>query len=211
MFLKILTIIVTALGLLYAGWTMFVSAADELIVGRATVIDGDTFEIGAERVRLFGVDAPELEQVCDYNGKRWLCGSKAALDLAEWMGQATIVCRRRGKSYYRTVASCLRGGVDVAKWSVRNGLAVADTCYSQSYVAEQDRARAAGRGIWSSTLVQSQTRRIACQQAPNLAANSPYRALVSRIVRTKSGRLCVRQVRSQLCGITLGVEDMRRS
>lgn len=153
MFIKILTIIAAAIGVLYGGWTMLASAADELIVGKASVIDGDTFDIGTERVRLFGVDSPEAGQVCDYKGKKWLCGSKAALDLAEWMGQATIVCRRRGKSYDRTVASCTKGAVDVAGWLVSQGLAVAETCYSRSYVGEQERARAAQKGIWASTFV----------------------------------------------------------
>lgn len=153
MFIKILTIIVAAIGVLYGGWTMFASAADELIVGKATVIDGDTFIIGSERVRLFGVDAPEPGQVCNYKGKKWLCGSKAALDLAEWMGGATIVCRRRGTSFDRSVASCMKGAVDIAGWSVSQGLSIADTCHSRSYIADQERARATGTGLWSSTFV----------------------------------------------------------
>jgi len=28
------------------------------------VVDGDTLHVGNERVRLFGVDAPELSQIC---------------------------------------------------------------------------------------------------------------------------------------------------
>lgn len=153
MFIKILTIIATATGVLYGGWTMFASAADELIVGKASVIDGDTIEIGSERVRLFGIDAPEASQACDYRGTKWLCGLKAALDLAEWMGDSTIVCRRRGKSFDRSVASCMKGLVDIASWSVSHGLAVADTCYSRSYIADQERARTTDTGIWSSTFV----------------------------------------------------------
>lgn len=151
MFIKILTIIAAALSMLYGGWTLLASATDELIVGKASVIDGDTFAIGSERVRLFGVDAPEASQVCDYKGKKWLCGSKAALDLADWMGKSTIVCRRRGKSYDHVVASCVKGVVDVASWTVSQGMSVAETCSSRSYVADQERARASGTGIWSST------------------------------------------------------------
>lgn len=150
MFIKILTVIAVAIGVIYSGWTMLASASDELIIGRATVVDGDTLDIAAERVRLFGVDAPESGQMCDYKGKKWLCGSKAALDLAKWMGQATIVCRRRGKSYDRAVASCMKGAADVGGWLVSNGLAVAETCFSRSYVAEQERARSSQVGIWAS-------------------------------------------------------------
>lgn len=153
MFIKILSIIAAALCALYGSWTLLASATDQLIVGKASVIDGNTFDIGSRRVRLFGVDAPEAGQVCDYKGVKWLCGSKAALDLAEWMGEATILCRRRGKSFDRTVASCVKGTVDVAKWSVSQGLSVADTCSSRAYVADQERARSAGTGIWSSTFV----------------------------------------------------------
>lgn len=151
MFIKILTILAAVIGVLYGGWTMLASASDELIVGQATVIDGDTFEIRGERVRVFGIDAPERGQVCDYNGTKWLCGSKSAFDLADWMGQATIVCRRRGKPYERSIASCMKGPVDVGRWSVSRGLSIAETCETRSYVTEQERARASGAGIWSST------------------------------------------------------------
>ena len=37
--------------------------ADDL-VGRASVIDGDTLEIHGTRIRLWGIDAPESSQLC---------------------------------------------------------------------------------------------------------------------------------------------------
>ena len=36
----------------------------EIIAGRARVVDGDSLEIGAARIRLFGIDAPEGAQHC---------------------------------------------------------------------------------------------------------------------------------------------------
>ncbi|KAA0698537.1 thermonuclease family protein [Neorhizobium sp. P12A] len=56
------------------------------IIGRATVIDGDTLEIGQTRIRLSGVDAPEHDQICTYqNDKLYLCGQEAATALDAWL------------------------------------------------------------------------------------------------------------------------------
>lgn len=53
------------------------------IVGRASVIDGDTIEIHGERIRLWGIDALESDQLCrDDDSKHYQCGRLAANALA---------------------------------------------------------------------------------------------------------------------------------
>jgi hypothetical protein len=53
-------------------------ATAQSISGVAEVVDGDTISIRgrSERIRLYGVDTSEGQQICeDAAGKRYLCGS----------------------------------------------------------------------------------------------------------------------------------------
>src|SRR5690606_10132769 len=51
------------------------------VAGPAKVVDGDSLEIGATQIRLFGIDAPEGRQTCARNGTAWRCGEDAATHL----------------------------------------------------------------------------------------------------------------------------------
>lgn len=52
------------------------SATAETLSGPARVVDGDTLELGKERIRLFGIDAPESKQLCKNNrGNDYACGA----------------------------------------------------------------------------------------------------------------------------------------
>lgn len=127
-------------------------AAD--LTGRASVIDGDTIEIHGQRVRLWGIDAPESAQTCnDLAGKPYRCGQKAALALADKIGAATITCEQKDiDRYQRIVAVCSLGELDLNGWLVNEGLAIEYVRYSDGrYVDEQAAAREARRGLWAGT------------------------------------------------------------
>jgi succinoglycan biosynthesis protein ExoI len=125
-------------------------AAD--IVGRASVIDGDTIEIHGARIRFDGIDAPESRQTClDAAGRKYRCGQVSANALDTFLSVSQpIACRPTGKSYERVVALCRRtDGADINRWLVASGYAIDWPKYSKGrYAAEQRRARAGRLGIW---------------------------------------------------------------
>ena len=127
------------------------SLASEQVNSTASVIDGDTIEIHGQRIRLFGIDAPEGRQECNRGGEAWLCGKDAALALADKIGSDPLECSPKDRDRYgRTVAVCRLDGEDLNAWMVREGWALAYRHYSLDCVADEDAAREAKRGIWAS-------------------------------------------------------------
>ncbi|WP_348644215.1 thermonuclease family protein [Methylocystis sp. H4A] len=127
------------------------SAALADVVGRASVIDGDTIEIHGQRIRLHGIDAPEKGQPCfDASGKSYRCGQIAAMALDEFIGASPVACRERDTDRYgRTVATCAVRGVDIEAWLVRNGHAFAYRRYSSDHIGAEQEAKNAKRGLWA--------------------------------------------------------------
>lgn len=119
--------------------------------GIPTVTDGDTLAIRSIKFRFHGVDAPESSQTCqDARGKIYLCGQKAALALSDKIASRNVTCLEKDKDRYgRIVAVCSVGGMDLNRWLVQQGLAVAYLEYSQDYAGDESKARAAKVGLWS--------------------------------------------------------------
>lgn len=125
-------------------------AGNQPIYGIAVAGDGDSLTIRGERIRLFGIDAPEFDQACTRAGKQWACGQEAANQLAKLVTGKEVRCVPAGEDAYgRTVARCSAGAVDVNGAMVAQGFAIAFRKYSADYVAAENSARSAKRGMWA--------------------------------------------------------------
>ncbi len=130
--------------------------ADDFI-GQASVIDGDTLEIHGNRIRLWGIDAPESSQLCrGEDSLQYRCGAQAANDLDAFIARRPVNCSQLSLDQYgRTVATCSVDNTDLGEWLVRRGLALDWPQYSKGrYGGAQQDAERAGRGIWSGSYVE---------------------------------------------------------
>lgn len=145
------------------------------IAGHASVIDGDTIEIGGRRIRFDGIDAPESQQICtDTSGKAYLCGGRAAAALDEMVRGRTVRCEEKGQDRYgRTLGRCYAGTLDLQRELVRAGWAFAFRRYSTRYIVDEDSARTAARGIWQGSVVSPWDWRH-CRREGNTAAQCSF-------------------------------------
>jgi Micrococcal nuclease (thermonuclease) homologs len=120
------------------------------LTGTATVIDGNTIDLKGQRIRLGGIDAPEMAQVCGMaTGGSWACGREAANALVKLTGNRQVVCLSHGTDKYdRVLGVCSVDGVEINAELVRQGLAWAFVKYSTSYVKQETEAKAAAVGVW---------------------------------------------------------------
>lgn len=116
--------------------------------GAAIVNDGDSITLGAERIRLRGIDAPEYAQICQRDGAGYPCGRLSREALARLIGGRPVACTGWQRDRYgRFLGDCTAGGKDLNRAQVAAGWAVA---YGD-FDAEQASARAARVGIWAGT------------------------------------------------------------
>lgn len=128
------------------------------LVGRASVIDGDTIQIHGERIRLDGIDAPESAQTCrDGSGRSYRCGAMVAENVDRFLRaspptRCVFVDRDQ---YGRFVGDCTRAdGTHVQAALVRNGWAMDFPRHSGgAYAAEEAAARREKLGIWAGTVM----------------------------------------------------------
>jgi endonuclease YncB( thermonuclease family) len=143
----VLTLAAAAIAAMLGAWL----APHHPISGRAEVVDGDTLRIGGTRIRLTGLDAPEIDQTCsDGQGVSWACGREARGFVVALVAHRAVDCQGSGVDRYgRTLARCSADGADLGAQIVSAGWAVTD----MGYLAEATAAQSQKRGIWSGSFI----------------------------------------------------------
>jgi endonuclease YncB( thermonuclease family) len=134
---------------LLAASAIWAVPAAPALTGAAYVIDGDTISLGGLRVRLEGIDAPELDQSCGAGQQgSWPCGRAAAAHLGR-LASGRVSCRIAGyDAYGRSLGVCTAGGQEINAQMVRDGMAWAFVRYGQTYAAAEAEARERRIGVW---------------------------------------------------------------
>jgi endonuclease YncB( thermonuclease family) len=119
------------------------------IAGDVVVVDGDTLRMGDLHIRLKGLDAPEMKQICaGADGVAYACGRVARDALVKLVAGRVPRCRIGGRDrYQRSLATCFVGETDIGAALVERGYAVAYGGYER----EEARARTRSSGLWAGT------------------------------------------------------------
>lgn len=96
-----------------------------IVLTGCSATDGDTIRCGQERIRLLGIDAPELPGHCR-RGRTCAQGNPHAskANIARLLRRSPVTIRRFGSDRYaRTLALVSAGGIDLSCSQWRAGLA----------------------------------------------------------------------------------------
>ena len=127
-------------------------------VEKVIITDVDSLKIGKEKIRLSGIDAPEMKQICyDQNDSPYACGHLAKTYLEDIIKNQDyakkIYCYYSERDKYkRILGECMLGetsSVNINYEMVHNGHAVAYLRYSKKYTEQQETAKELNYGLWA--------------------------------------------------------------
>lgn len=101
------------------------SHTESIVCASPYIIDGDTFSCGNTRIRLYGIDAPEMPEHCR-KGRRCTPGNPfKSKDYLESLSRGTVTCTAIEIDHYdRTIARCASKGKDLSCAMVEAGHAI---------------------------------------------------------------------------------------
>ena len=136
-------------------FTLSIQVTAGEISGVPSITDGDTVKILDKRIRFHGIDTPEKKQMCIRNSKEYSCGEEATNALKRKIGGKLVTCNVQDKldRFKRYIGVCFLEDVNLNKWMVRNGYAIAYRRYSKDYIEDENYAKKNKIGLWSSYFI----------------------------------------------------------
>jgi endonuclease YncB( thermonuclease family) len=118
----------------------------------AQALSGDTLDFGGVQVRLYGIQAPHLDQTCrTRKDKMQQCGRMATLALAEMVRGQKVRCEAKGQDAQgRLQALCFVGWMNLSEEMAASGYAMADPDTGADFVRAETFAKARREALWQS-------------------------------------------------------------
>lgn len=130
------------------------AGAGEELAGPAIALDGDTIQIAGERIRLWGIDAPEMRD--------WPWGAHSRATLDRLIAGHEIACRQVTRDRYKRIIAYCHRVADDTELGIALLLAGSAVVYrrftleppeglqelADIYADSERRAIAQGRGVW---------------------------------------------------------------
>ena len=114
------------------------------------VIDGDTIVLANKRIRLQGIDAPELKQQCQTNITKVSCGQQARAELETIVSDNKVSCTDEGQDkYHRQLSYCYVNGNSINRVMVKTGYARSYRHYDLLFIFDELYALTHKNGLWA--------------------------------------------------------------
>jgi len=157
------------------------AAATEKVVENVSVVDGNTLQIGDKVSDLYGIDAPELGQLCFQDGRWNHCGITAAFELKKLLDfDKPLRCEPAPADKLQIV--CHAASVDVALVLLKGGYVVAKPGSEVAYGQAEKSAREGNLGLWHMSFVMPsdwrQGKRLLGAAEADEAAPCPIRGVI---------------------------------
>jgi len=153
----------------------------ENVTEKVTVVDGDTLQIGNKVYNLYGIDAPELGQLCLQDDRWHRCGVMAAFELKKLLDfDKPLRCEQAAEDRRQLI--CHAASIDVAIVLLKAGYAVAAAGSGEAYREAEKSAREGNLGLWHMAFVSPwdwrHGRRLPGANAADEAAECPVRGII---------------------------------
>ena len=153
--------------------------------GQIKVVDADTIIVNNEKIRLYGIDAPETKQYCYIEKEAWPCGKQATeylKNLLKDVSPHSLYCKISSKdSYGRSIGVCYIEDQNINSKLVESGWALAYKQYSKDYINVEKLASKKKIGIWQGEFIEpwnwrkgvrvKEVKKIGCQIKGNISSN----------------------------------------